>query len=339
MQHRVLGRSGLIVSRIVLGTMTFGEGAVLGIAGGGISQDAVDHLVGMALEAGVTTFDTADVYTQGASETALGRALAGRREGVVLISKGFAPTGAGPYGRGLSRRHLIAACEASLRRLGTDHLDVYLTHQDDHLTPLDEVAAALDDLVRQGKTRYVGCSNLTAWKLARIAGIQERDRLHRHIVAQVYHSLVGRGIEHGLVPCCRELGVGVMAWSPLAGGLLSGKYAAGGTGRRSRVDYPPCPDAIAATAVAALARIAAAHGVPSARVALAWSLSRPWLDAVVVGARTPEQLAENLAATDLRLEASELAELDAIAAPVAPYPEDLRSWTHPGSLAELVAHG
>jgi aryl-alcohol dehydrogenase-like predicted oxidoreductase len=325
MEYRQLGRSGLRVSTLTLGTMTFGGGGKFANVGS-TDVDGARRQVDMCLDAGVNLIDTADVYSDGASEEILGQALAGRRDRVLLATKARMAMGDGPNDAGLSRHHLIRACEASLRRLGTDHIDLYQVHEWDGQTPLEETLEALDDLQRAGKIRYAGCSNYAGWQLAKALGISERRGLARFVSQQVYYSLQSRDAEYELVPAGLDHGVGMLVWSPLAGGLLSGKYRRGQdgpAGARHLTDWnePPVRDEEQTyDVIEAAVEVGAAHGVSAAQVALAWLLGRPGVSSLVIGARTDEQLADNLAAAQLELSAEERARLDALSAPPLIYP-------------------
>jgi aryl-alcohol dehydrogenase-like predicted oxidoreductase len=325
MEYRQLGRSGLRVSTLTLGTMTFGGGGKFANVGS-TDVDGASRQVDMCLDAGVNLIDTADVYSDGASEEILGQALAGRRDRVLLATKARMAMGDGPNDAGLSRHHLIRACEASLRRLGTDHIDLYQVHEWDGQTPLEETLEALDDLQRAGKIRYAGCSNYAGWQLAKALGISERRGLARFVSQQVYYSLQSRDAEYELVPAGLDHGVGMLVWSPLAGGLLSGKYRRGQdgpAGARHLTDWnePPVRDEEQTyDVIEAAVEVGAAHGVSAAQVALAWLLGRPGVSSLVIGARTDEQLADNLAAAQLELSAEERARLDALSAPPLIYP-------------------
>jgi aryl-alcohol dehydrogenase-like predicted oxidoreductase len=324
MDYRQLGRSGLRVSTLTLGTMTIGD------AGPSASIGSVDlagarRQIDLCLDAGVNLIDTADVYSAGASEELVGQALVGRRDRVLLATKARMPMGEGPNDAGLSRHHLIEGCEASLRRLRTDHIDLYQVHEWDGQTPLEETLDALDGLVRAGKVRYVGCSNYAAWQLVKALGISDRLHLQRFVSQQIYYSLQAREAEYELVPAALDQGLGILVWSPLAGGLLSGKYRRDAQPQEGRHltdwDEPPVRDADQLyDIVDALVEIGEGHGVSAARVALAYTLSRPGVTSLVIGARREEQLLDNLAAADLELSADERARLDAISAPPLLYP-------------------
>jgi aryl-alcohol dehydrogenase-like predicted oxidoreductase len=322
MRHRPLGTTGLFVSELCLGTMTFGGKdfwAVVGTQG----QAEVDELVGAALDAGINFIDTANVYSTGESETLLGKALAGKRDQVVLATKVRGRMGPGANEVGLSRGHITAAVEASLRRLGTDHIDLYQIHGFDPATPLDETLRALDDLVHRGLVRYIGCSNLAAWQLMKALGISERDRLARFVTLQAYYTLAGRDLERELVPLIKDQRLGLLVWSPLAGGLLSGKFGPDTTdasGRRAKFDFPPVDKDRAWRVVDAMRPIAAAHGVSVAVIALAWLLHQDVVTSVIIGAKRRDQLTDNLRAPDVVLTADELAALDAVSALPPEYP-------------------
>jgi aryl-alcohol dehydrogenase-like predicted oxidoreductase len=327
-KYRLLGRTGVWVSEISLGTMTFG-GADHPVYGplGGLGRAEVDRIVGTALDAGINFIDTADVYADGESEQLLGQALGARRDEVVLATKVHAPTGPGPNDAGWSRLHVMRALEASLRRLGTDHIDLYQLHNFDPLTPFEEVLAALGDAVRQGKVRYIGCANLAAWQISRALGVSARHGLPAFAAVQAYYSLVGRDAEHELVPMAQAEGIGLTVWSPLAGGFLSGKLHRDGAAepgtRRATADYPDFPpvDREHGHDVLDVLRVVAArHGVSVARVALAWLLAQPAVTSVIVGARRVEQLVDNAAASGLVLTEQDLADLNRVSAPPALYP-------------------
>jgi aryl-alcohol dehydrogenase-like predicted oxidoreductase len=313
-KYRPLGRTGLQVSELGVGTLTFGRGTG---ALAKVDQPTTDRMVNRALDAGVNLFDTADVYGNGTSEEILGRVLRRRRDDVLIATKtGFASHGPGA----LSYDNVVASCEASLRRLGTDRIDLYQLHRPDRTTPLEETMRALDDLVTRGLVRDTGTSNFRAWETA---GAVERQRAlgqRAFTSAQLYYSLVGRDAEHELLPHCRSADLGVLVWSPLAGGLLTGRYADGGAGRRSTFTFPPVDAGVADRALAALAPVATTHGVSVAQVALAWLLARRGVTSVLVGASALAQLGDNLDAASLVLSPAELAALDFATAPAPVYP-------------------
>ncbi len=325
MEYRQLGHSGLRVSALTLGTMTFG-GRGHWTRVGATEVDTATRQVDMCLDAGVNLIDTADVYSDGLSEEVVGKTLKGRRDRVLIATKARFAMGEGPNDAGLSRHHLIRACEASLRRLGTDYIDLFQVHEWDGHTPLEETLGALDHLVNSGKVRYIGCSNYSAWHIMKALGISERKNLQRFISQQIHYSLQARDAEYELVPVALDQGVGILVWSPLAGGLLSGKYRRGQDmpeGSRHLTDWnePPVHDEDQLyDIVDVLVEIGDARGVSAAQVALAWTLARPGIATVVVGARTEEQLADNLGAVDLTLDDDERARLDEVSAPRLMYP-------------------
>ena len=325
MDYRQLGRCGLRVSSLTLGTMTFGGRDKFANVGA-TDVDGATRQIDACLDAGVNLIDTADMYSGGASEEILGRAIQGRRDRVLLATKARMAMGTGPNHAGLSRHHLIRACEASLRRLGVDHIDLYQVHEWDGQTPLEETLRALDDLVRSGKVRYIGCSNYAGWQLSKALGVSDRLGLERFASQQIYYSLQARDAEYELVPAGVDQGVGILVWSPLAGGLMSGKYRRGQdgpAGSRHLTDWgePPVRDPEATyDVIDVLVEIAEGRGVSAAQVALAWLLGRPGVSSLVIGARTDEQLADNLAAAELVLTGDERARLDEVSAPPLIYP-------------------
>jgi aryl-alcohol dehydrogenase-like predicted oxidoreductase len=347
-EYRQLGRSGLRVSALTLGTMTFGgRGGFASVGETGVA--GASRQIDMCLDAGVNLLDTADIYSAGASEEIIGEALRGRRDDVLIATKARFAMGDGPNDAGLSRHHIIRACEASLRRLQTDHIDLYQTHEWDGRTPLDETLAALDDLVRSGKVRYVGSSNYSGWHLMKALGVSERQGLERFVSQQIHYSLVAREAEYELVPIAIDQGVGILVWSPLAGGLLSGKYrrdspAPEGARHSGQWDERTVRDPEALyDVVDALTEIAGAHSASPAQVALAWLLGRPGVTSVVIGARTDEQLADNLRAASLELATDERARLDSITAPPLLYPywhqaRDASERLSPADLALLAPY-
>ncbi len=314
-EYRQLGSCGLRVSQLTLGTMTFGgRGPFRDV--GDTDLEGARRQIDMALDAGVNLIDTADVYSGGAAEEIVGEALEGRRDRVMVATKARFPMGRGANDAGLSRAHLIEACEASLRRLRSDHIDLYQVHEWDGQTPLEETLAALEHLLHSGKVRYVGCSNFAGWQVMKALGIADRTGLPRFVSQQVYMSLQERSAEYEIVPSAVDQGLGLLIWSPLAGGLLSGKHRRGqppppGTRHAGEWDEPPVYDEERLyDTIEVLVEIAQSRQVSPARVALAWLLGRPAVSTVIVGARTDEQLAENLAAADLALSAEEAARLE-----------------------------
>ncbi|HWE44748.1 MAG TPA: aldo/keto reductase [Caulobacteraceae bacterium] len=329
MRYNQLGRSGLFVSEICLGAMTFGDADDRGLWKhiGDLGQKAVDDVIKGALDAGVNFIDTADVYSFGQSEALVGQSLKNlgvARKDVVIATKFYGEMGQGPNDRGGSRGHIFDSVDASLQRLQTDHIDLYQIHSTDPVTPIEETLRALDDLVRMGKVRYIGVSNQAAWRIAKSLGISDRHDYARYETIQAYYSIAGRDLEREIAPLIAEEKLGLMVWSPLAGGLLSGKFGPGAPtpegARRASFDFPPVDKDRAWACVAAMREIGDKRGVSVARVALAWVLSRPFVMSVIIGARTLDQLNDNLAAADLKLDAEELAMLDAVSALPSEYP-------------------
>ena len=326
MRNHPLGRTGLFVSELCLGTMTFG--GTDGIWGkiGDLGQADAERLVGQAIDAGINFIDTADVYSGGVSEQITGQALKNLkipRESVVVATKVFGETGPGANARGASRGHIMDGVKASLKRLQLEHIDLYQIHGFDPATPIEETVRALDQLVRHGHVRYVGVSNWAAWQIVKALGVSERLGLSRFESLQAYYTLAGRDLEREIVPMLQSEGLGLMVWSPLAGGLLSGKYRQGAAeagSRRQSFDFPPVDRARADVVIDAMRPIAEARGVSVAQVALAWLLHQPRVSSVIVGAKRPDQLADNIAATKVALSADELTALGAASALPAEYP-------------------
>ncbi len=329
MKYKQLGRSGLYVSEICLGTMTFGGNPEAGMwkAIGQLPQKEVDAIIGRAVEAGVNFIDTADVYSFGESEKLTGQALKNlgiARKDVVIATKVYGEMGPGPNDRGASRGHIMDGVKRSLERLGTDYIDLYQIHANDPVTPLEETLRALDDLVRQGLVRYIGISNWQAWKIAKALGIAEARNYTRFETLQAYYAIAGRDLERELVPLINEEKLGLMVWSPLAGGLLSGKYGPGAPtpedSRRVTFDFPPVELDRAWKCVAAMREIGEAHGASVARVALAWLLAKTHVMSVIIGAKNTQQLDDNLAAVGLVLSEAEMARLDEVSVLPPEYP-------------------
>ena len=327
MRNNPLGRTGLFVSELCLGTMTFGGSDGIWEKIGSLQQSDAERLVGQALDAGINFIDTADIYAGGVSEQITGQALKNLkvpRDSVVVATKVFGETGSGANARGATRSHILDGVKASLKRLQLDHIDLYQVHGFDPATPIEETVRALDQLVRHGHVRYVGVSNWAAWQIVKALGIAERLGLSRFESLQAYYTVAGRDLERELIPMLQSEGVGLMVWSPLAGGLLSGKYGRdqqGETGsRRTNFDFPPINKDRAWDCVDAMRPIAEAHGVSVAQVALAWLLHQPQVTSVIVGAKRPEQLADNLAATHVTLSVAELKQLDDVSQLPAEYP-------------------
>jgi aryl-alcohol dehydrogenase-like predicted oxidoreductase len=327
-KYRLLGRTGVWVSEISLGTMTFGGNdhpvySKLGALG----QEQVDQVVGTALDAGVNFVDTADVYADGESEHLLGRAIGKRRRDVVIGTKLLAPVGPGPNDQGLTRLHVMRSLEDSLRRLGTDYIDLYQIHNHDHVTPIEETLSALDDAVRQGKIRYIGSSNLAAWQISKALGVSALHNQARFVANQAHYSLVSRDAERDLVPMAEDAGLSLTVWSPLAGGFLSGKFDRGGVATepdsrrvQAGADFVPFDEEAGFAVLDVLRVVAARHEVSPARVAIAWLLAQRAVTSVVVGARKLDQLTDNIAASDLTLTEQDLAELDEVSRPPIAYP-------------------
>jgi aryl-alcohol dehydrogenase-like predicted oxidoreductase len=326
MRYKLLGRTGLYVSELCLGAMTFGGKGFWEVVGK-LGAKEVEGIIGGALDAGVNFIDTADVYSEGESEKLVGgalQALRRPRDQVVVATKVRGRTGPGVNQVGLSRGHILDGIDASLRRLGLDHVDLYQIHGFDPSTPIEETVRALDDVVRSGKARYVGFSNLPAWLAMKAIGYADVGGLARFQSAQVYYSIAGRDIEREIVPMAQSEGVAILPWSPLAGGLLSGKFdpdKAGPEGaRRTSFDFPPVDRARLPRVLAALRTVAQGTGVSVARVALAWHLTRPFVTSVIIGAKNRDQLADNLAATELKLSSEHVKVLDEASALPPEYP-------------------
>jgi len=326
MRYNSLGQTGVFVSELCLGSMTFGGGGMWQAIGALGSKDA-EALIATALDAGVNLIDTADVYSEGESERIVGAALkslARPREQIVVATKVRGRVGPGINEVGLSRAHILASIDASLRRLGLDHVDLYQIHGFDPATPIEETVRALDDVVRSGKARYVGYSNLPAWVASKAITFAAAHGLARFQSAQVYYSIAGRDIEREIAPMCLAERVAILPWSPLAGGLLSGKFDAGKKGpaeaRRASFDFPPVNQERLPRVLAALRAVAEQTGASVARVALAWQLAKPFVTSIIVGAKQREQLVDNLAAAELRLSADHVRMLDDASALPLEYP-------------------
>ncbi|MBE1489416.1 aldo/keto reductase [Plantactinospora soyae] len=340
MKYRLLGRTGVWVSEISLGTMTFGgKDHPVFSKMGALGQEEVDRVVGTALDAGVNFIDTADVYADGESEELLGRAIGQRRRDVVLGTKLLAPVGPGPNDQGLSRMHVMRALDDSLRRLRTDYIDLYQIHNHDHVTPIEETLSALDDAVRQGKVRYIGCSNLAAWQISKALGVSALHNQARFVANQIHYSLVSRDAERDLVPMALDAGLSLTVWSPLAGGFLSGKFDRGGatTEQNSRraqvgVDFVQFDEENGYEVVNVLRTVAARHEVSPARVAIAWLLAQRAVTSVIVGARKLDQLTDNIAASGLTLSEQDLADLDEVSRPPVAYPNWIQEAFGPGRI-------
>jgi aryl-alcohol dehydrogenase-like predicted oxidoreductase len=326
MEYRRLGASGLLVPALSFGAGTFGGRGELFSAWGDTDAEQARRMVDISLEAGVTMFDTADVYSEGASEEVLGAAIKGRRDQLLLSTKAGLPTGPGPYDAGSGRARLISAVESSLRRLGTDYIDLFQLHAFDAHTPVEEVLAALDDLVRAGKIRYLGASNFAGWQLMKSLAAADRHGVTRYIAHQVYYSLVGRDYEWELMPLGQDQGVGAVVWSPLGWGRLTGKIRRGqplpdGSRLHQTAQAgPPVDDEVLYNVVDVLDELAEETGKTVPQIALNWLLSRPTVSTVIVGARNEEQLRQNLGAVGWQLTADQIARLDKASATTQPYP-------------------
>jgi aryl-alcohol dehydrogenase-like predicted oxidoreductase len=325
MEQRLLGKSGLSVSALSFGTMTIGGRGDRFSKIGNLGVDDTVRILDILRDAGVTTLDTADLYSAGGSEEILGEALTGRREEFVLVSKAFNRMGPGPHDIGLSRKHLIAACEASLLRLRTDYLDLYLCHHADTFVPVEETLRAYEDLVRSGKVRYIGCSNHSAWRVMKALGTSDRIGAPRYICQQVNYSLVSRDVEHEIIPLALEEGCGLMVWSPLQAGLLTGKFRRDtprpAVARLNELDVPGTVDFDRLDRIVdVLGAIAKERNVSVSQVALNWVLHKPGVDTVILGARNEAQLRDNLAAATWRLTPEDSTRLDEVSALPEPYP-------------------
>jgi aryl-alcohol dehydrogenase-like predicted oxidoreductase len=325
MKTRSMGKTGIKVSELCFGTMTFGgRGFFKNIGSLGLKEATA--LVDMSLYAGINFFDTADVYSEGLSEELLGKALGKRRKDIILATKCRGRMGRGPNDVGLSRHHILEACDASLKRLGTDYIDLYQVHNFDPDTPLEETMRALDDLVRWGKVRYIGCSNYSGWQLMKALAISDKRGWERFATLQALYSLLARELENEMVPLCLDQGLGILVWSPLSGGFLSGKYRRGKPQPKGTRLSGPQPSFIphdiekGYDIVEELDKIAKAHKATVAQTALNYLLAKEGVTSVIIGARTPEQLADNLKTVNWEISAEEVARLDEMSEPVPVYP-------------------
>jgi aryl-alcohol dehydrogenase-like predicted oxidoreductase len=327
MKYNQLGNTGLLVSQLALGTMTFSSGKGINSIIGSIGQEEADQMIQKSVDAGINFFDTADIYGDGESEITLGqsfRNLGIARKDVVIATKAAGRSGKGRNDVGASRGHIMNAVEGSLERLQTDYIDLYQIHADDFLTPIEETLGALNDLVSQGKVRYIGVSNWQAWKITEALGISERKNLARFETLQAYYSLASRDIERELAPMMEAKKMGLLVWGPLAGGLLSGRYdrhnQSAENSRRSEADFPIVDKERAWNIIDVLKPIAEAHGTKPGTVALAWLLSKPVVTSVLVGAKRLDQLEANLEAAELELTDEEIRLLDEVSALPPEYP-------------------
>ncbi|AYM14696.1 MULTISPECIES: aldo/keto reductase [Agrobacterium] len=336
MKYKQLGNTGVFVSRICLGAMTFGGRDTPPFDKvGGLDQTETQAIVDAALDAGVNFIDTANVYSAGESETLLGEAIKAKRNDIVLATKFHARMGPGPNQVGQSRLHLTEALEASLKRLQTDRIDLYQIHSFDPVTPIEETLRTLEDAVRQGKVRYIGCSNLAAWQIMKALAIADRRNLAPFVSVQAYYSLAGRDLEHDLIPLIEDQKLGLMVWSPLAGGFLSGKYDRNseyGASRRDKIEFPPIDREKTFDIIDTLKIVGERHGVGAARIALAWIFANPAVTSIIVGARRVDQLTDNLGALDVTLTQQDLEELNAVSDTGPHYP----GWLQAGGMSQRV---
>ena len=325
MKYNLLGNTGLYVSELCLGTMTFG-GRGMWTAIGTLPQDQVNSLVKQSVDGGINFIDTANIYSEGLSEQMTGQAIRDlglKRDDLVIATKVRGQMGEGPNEVGLSKKHILQQANESLARLGMDYIDLYQIHGFDRLTPLEETLEALDMLVKSGKVRYIGCSNLAAWQLMKALGISAQQHLSKFVSLQAYYTIAGRDLERELVPLLLDQKVGLMVWSPLAGGLLSGKYSRDAEtkeGRRVNFDFPPVNKEKAFDIVDVMRKIAEAKNVSVAQIALSWLLHQPAVSSVIIGANKPEQLADNLDSVDVQLNNDELKQLDEVSKLDPEYP-------------------
>ncbi|WP_283646383.1 aldo/keto reductase [Marinovum algicola] len=339
MKYKQLGQTGLYVSELTLGTMTFDTegGSYAGLIGA-TGQDLATRMVDLSIEAGINIFDTANVYSSGVSEEMLGQALGARRQDVLIATKVYNTMTTGPNDLGTSRLAIMREVEASLKRLGTDYIDLYQVHNFDITTPLEETLRALDDLVRQGKVRYIGLSNFAGWQIAKTDGMARLLGTERFCSAQSYYSLVGRELEREILPAAMDLGLGTFIWSPLASGFLSGKYTrdSEASGRRANFDYPPIDKDLGFDIVDVLTDIAETKAASVAQIALAWLLHKPGVTSVIVGARKEAQLVDNLGAANIVLSEEEMARLDTVSALKPEYPGYLPTWRRGDTLFGML---
>jgi len=342
MKYKTLGDSRLLVSTICLGTMTFNGGDGFWKAIGTVDQAGADEIIKAAIEAGINFFDTADVYSEGESERTLGQSLMNlniARKDVVLATKVYGRVGPGRNDIGASRGHIMDAVEGSLRRLQTDHIDLYQIHANDSITPVEETLRALDTLVTHGKVRYIGCSNWQAWKIAKALGISEFKNLARFDTLQAYYSIAGRDLERELVPLLESEKTGLLVWSPLAGGLLSGKFSRENQkpegSRRSEFDFPIVDKERTWKILEAMAPIAKAHDCSPARISLAWLLTKPVVTSVIIGAKRLDQLQDNLAAVEIKFTEEEIQFLDEVSALPPEYPGWMIPFQNAGRLGPV----
>jgi aryl-alcohol dehydrogenase-like predicted oxidoreductase len=342
MKYHTLGPTGLLVSEICLGTMTFAAGEGMWKSVAGVEQDLADQMLKTSFDAGVNFVDTANVYTNGESEKTLGRAIRNvglARKDVVIATKAFGRTGKGRNDVGASRGHIMDAIEQSLQRLQTDYIDLYQIHAADSVTPVEETMRALDTLVSQGKVRYIGCSNWYAWQIMKALGISEAKNLAKLDTLQAYYSIAGRDLEREIVPLLKDQGTGLLVWSPLAGGLLSGKFSRENQkpedSRRSSFDFPIVDKERTWRILDVLRPIAEAHQTGVATIALAWVLAKPFVTSVIIGAKSSEQLKQNLASVEVQLTEEEIKKLDEVSALPPEYPGWMVPFQNVNRLADV----
>jgi aryl-alcohol dehydrogenase-like predicted oxidoreductase len=342
MKYNTLGHTGLLVSELCLGTMTFAAGDGMWKPVAGVEQNLADELLRLSLDAGINLVDTADVYTNGESEKFLAQAIANlgiARKDIVIATKAFGRTGPGRNDVGASRGHIMDAVEASLKRLKTDYIDLYQIHGSDSLTPVEETLRALDTLVSKGKVRYIGCSNWYAWQIMKAIGISEAKNLGKFDTLQAYYSIAGRDLEREIVPLLQDQGTGLLVWSPLAGGLLSGKYSRENqkpeNSRRSAFDFPIVDKERTWRILDVLRLVAQTHETSIAAVALAWILAKPFVTSVIIGAKRVDQLQQNLSAVELQLTQEEIRKLDEVSALPPEYPGWMIPFQNSNRLADI----
>jgi aryl-alcohol dehydrogenase-like predicted oxidoreductase len=342
MKYNTLGHTGLLVSELCLGTMTFASGEGMWKPIAGVEQQLADEMLRLSVGAGINFVDTADVYTHGESEKTLAQAIANigiARKDIVIATKAYGRTGPGRNDVGASRGHIMDAVEASLQRLKTDYIDLYQIHASDSVTPLEETLRALDTLVSQGKVRYIGCSNWFAWQIMKANGISEAKNLAKMETLQAYYSIAGRDLEREIVPLLNDQKTGLLVWSPLAGGLLAGKYSRENQkpedSRRTAFDFPLVDKERTWRILDVLRPIAQAHETSVATVVLAWTLAKPFVTSVIIGAKRADQLHQNLAACDVQLTSDEIKILDEVSALPPEYPGWMVPFQNMNRLADV----
>lgn len=340
MDYLPLGNTGLYVSRLCFGAMTFVDPKQTQFSWlGNEGQETANEMVATSLDAGINFFDTANVYADGQSEIMLGKALGNKRQNAVVATKVCLPMGRGVNRTGNSRISIMRELEDSLKRLGTDYIDLYQLHEWDHTTPIEETLRALDDCVKQGKVRYIGLANSTAWQIVKAYGLAEKMGTEKFCSLQCYYSLVGRDLEQDILPAIKDCGMGTMIYSPLSAGFLTGKYTGENAekGRRSTMNYPPIDMEQGDRVVEVLREIGAAHGRPAGQVALSWLLHQSGVTSVIVGARNTAQLKDNLGATDIQLTAEQLKQLDEVSARSPLYPHWVPTPSRGANMTQMLA--